>query len=106
MKKRKSARGHPITEIVTLDSTKPWAVLKTHFLTKIDTALNPRLLHFSEYSITVTVPRQVSDPIHLTDAAKCDYLVKKALLIQKNPSAKIVVEPNAVRPLSFYSRPT
>ncbi|KAJ7909537.1 hypothetical protein B0H13DRAFT_2330240 [Mycena leptocephala] len=95
MKKKKSACGHPITEIVTLDSTKPWAVLKTHILTKIDTALNPRLLHFSEYSITFTVPRKVKDPIHLTDAAKYDYLVKNALLIQKIPSAKIVVEPKA-----------
>ncbi|KAJ7922590.1 hypothetical protein B0H13DRAFT_2317254 [Mycena leptocephala] len=74
MKKKKSGWGHPITEIVTLDSTKPWAVLKTHILTKIDTALNPRLLHFSEYSITFTVPRQVKDPIHLADAAKYDYL--------------------------------
>ena len=92
MKKMKSARGHPVAEIVTLDSHKPWDILKTHILTKINTALKPRLLHFPDYSIAFTVPRQVSDPIHLTDATKYDYLVNKELLILKNLSKKIVVE--------------
>ncbi|KAJ7934466.1 hypothetical protein B0H13DRAFT_2305561 [Mycena leptocephala] len=92
MKKKTSARGHPVTEIVTLLSNKPWAVLNTQILTKIDAVLNPRLLNFSDYSITFTVPRQVSEPIRL-DATKYEYLVKKALLIKKNPRVKIIVEP-------------
>ncbi|KAJ7022246.1 hypothetical protein C8F04DRAFT_1194655 [Mycena alexandri] len=56
-------------------------------------ALNPTQLLFSNYIVTFTVPRQVSDPIHLNDKDKYEYLVKKALLIVKNPSAKIMVEP-------------
>jgi hypothetical protein len=101
MKKKKSARGHPVTEIVTLLSNRPWAVLNTQILTSIDAALTPRLLNFSDYSITFTVPRQVSEPIHL-DATKYTYLVKKALLIKTNSSAKIIVEPKVTRPVAYY----
>ncbi|KAJ7862829.1 hypothetical protein B0H13DRAFT_2354477 [Mycena leptocephala] len=95
MQKAKSSRGHPITEIVTLYSNKPWPTFKTNLLTKINTALKPHSLNFFDYSITFTVPRQVSDPIQLTDHTKYEYLLKKVLLIQKNPTAEIVVEPKA-----------
>jgi hypothetical protein len=34
--------------------------------------------------------------MYLADVEHYDYIVKKALLIQKNPVAKIVVEPKEV----------
>ncbi|KAJ7939461.1 hypothetical protein B0H13DRAFT_1850756 [Mycena leptocephala] len=94
MKKSKSSRGPPVTEIVNLKSNQPWSSLKTWILTSINEALEPFSLDLHAYNITFTVPRQASDPI-LLGKEKYAYLVKKALLIQKNPSAKIVVEPKA-----------
>ncbi|KAJ7807324.1 hypothetical protein B0H13DRAFT_2483972 [Mycena leptocephala] len=91
MKKATSAR-RPVTEAVILRSDVPWATLKTKILTQINNALDPPSLNFHEYNITFTVPRQVSDPMQLTDHHKYEYLVKKALRIQKDPSAKVHIE--------------
>ncbi|KAJ7877283.1 hypothetical protein B0H13DRAFT_1631817 [Mycena leptocephala] len=91
MKKATSAR-RPVTEAVILRSDVPWATLKTKILTQINNALDPPSLNFHEYNITFTVPRQVSDPMQLTDHQKYEYLVKKALRIQKDPSAKVHIE--------------
>jgi hypothetical protein len=96
MKKSKSSRGPPITQVVNLFSNESWSRLKSHILTKINTALNPVHVNFFDYTITFTVLRQVIDPMYLADVEHYDYLVKKALLIQKNPVAKIVVEPKEV----------
>ncbi|KAJ7696413.1 hypothetical protein B0H16DRAFT_1485009 [Mycena metata] len=93
MKLKKSTRGAPVTEIVTLKSNETWPALRTYILAKINSTLKPAQLLFSNYTVTFTVPRQVSDPIHLNDEDKYEYLVKKALLIVKNPNAKIMVEP-------------
>ncbi|KAJ7883598.1 hypothetical protein B0H13DRAFT_2667118 [Mycena leptocephala] len=93
MKKSTSSRGPPITQVVNLYSNESWSCLKTHILAKINGVLKPTNLNFFDYTITFTIPRQVSDPMYLADVEHYDYLVKKALLIQKNPVAKIVVEP-------------
>ncbi|KAJ7046022.1 hypothetical protein C8F04DRAFT_1172992 [Mycena alexandri] len=93
MKLKRSSRGPPVTEIVTLKSNESWPALRTYILANLNSTLHPTQLLFSNYIVTFTVPRQVSDPIHLNDKDKYEYLVKKALLIVKNPSAKIMVEP-------------
>ncbi|KAJ7934731.1 hypothetical protein B0H13DRAFT_1855024 [Mycena leptocephala] len=90
MKKSKSSRS-PATEVVVLKSNVSWATLKTNILTQINEALDPSSLIFHDYNITFTVPRQVSDPMQLSHK-KYDYLVKKALQIQKNPSVKVIIE--------------
>jgi hypothetical protein len=90
MKKSKSSRS-PATEVVVLKSNVSWATLKTNILTQINEALDPPSLLFRDYSITFTVPPQVSDPMQLSDK-KYDYLVKKALQIPKNPSVKVIIE--------------
>ncbi|KAJ7829625.1 hypothetical protein B0H13DRAFT_2372445 [Mycena leptocephala] len=90
MKKSKSSRS-PATEVVVLKSNVSWATLKTNILTQVNEALDPPSLIFHDYNITFTVPRQVSDPMQLSDK-KYDYLVKKALQIQKNPSVKVIIE--------------
>ncbi|KAF7342308.1 hypothetical protein MVEN_01819200 [Mycena venus] len=92
MKKAKSSRGHPITEILNLSSDKPWSTLESNILIKIQLALQPSVLRFSDYSITFTVPRKVTEPMLLNDT-KYEYLIKKALLIKNNPNVKIIVEP-------------
>ncbi|KAF7372254.1 hypothetical protein MVEN_00084900 [Mycena venus] len=93
MKKTQSSRGPPNTQVVNVYSNEPWKRLKSHILTKINSVLKPDNLNFFDFTITFKVPRQVSDPMHLADDEHYKYLVKKALLIQKNPSAKIIVEP-------------
>ncbi|KAJ6454595.1 hypothetical protein C8R45DRAFT_1111843 [Mycena sanguinolenta] len=100
MKKSKTSRGSPITEIITLSSKELWPRLKTEILTAASNALNPPRLNFYDYCITFTVPRQVTDPIHLRNPDNYTYLVQKALSIVKNPNAKIIVEPNENFPAS------
>ncbi|KAJ7880824.1 hypothetical protein B0H13DRAFT_2345430 [Mycena leptocephala] len=90
IKKSKSSRI-PATEVVVLKSNVSWATLKTNILTQINEALDPPSLIFHDYNITFTVPRQVSNPMQLSDK-KYDYLVKEALQIQKNPSVKVIIE--------------
>jgi hypothetical protein len=58
LKKKKSSRGRPIRDVVTLDSKAPWSTLKIQILAKINAALDPPSLNFFEYNITFTVPRQ------------------------------------------------
>ncbi|KAJ7866881.1 hypothetical protein B0H13DRAFT_2352242 [Mycena leptocephala] len=87
-----------LTKIVTLKSDDSWPALRTHILTKINVTLTPPRLLFSDYSVTFTVPRQVSEPMHLNEESDYDYLVKKAVLIVKSPTAKIIVEPKVKSP--------
>jgi hypothetical protein len=95
MVKPKSSRGSPTTEFFSLKSTVRWDVLQGHVLTSIGEVLSPKTLNADHYSISFTIPRQVSDPIAFSEN-KHAYLVKKALEIKKNPNVKIVVEPKAV----------
>ncbi|KAJ7737435.1 hypothetical protein DFH07DRAFT_753034, partial [Mycena maculata] len=98
MKKAKSSRGAPAgTDIRKLDHTVPWDTLKAQVLAAISSVLNPTALVFEDYSITFTVPRQVTTPIQLNDGTKYDHLVENALKIKKDANAKIVVEPKSVR---------
>ncbi|KAJ7158158.1 hypothetical protein C8R46DRAFT_1292258 [Mycena filopes] len=94
MKQKKSARGAPVTEIFSLAADEPWPELKIRILAEINDTLNPRTLILSNYALAFTIPRHVTTPIQLADT-KYDYLVKKALLIAKNPTVKITVEPKA-----------
>ncbi|KAJ7022204.1 hypothetical protein C8F04DRAFT_1311574 [Mycena alexandri] len=71
MKLKKSSRA-PGTEIFTLKSDETWPTLRTYC------------------SITTISSRGVSDPIRPNDEDKYEYLIKKALLIVKNPNVKIV----------------
>ncbi|KAJ7780217.1 hypothetical protein DFH07DRAFT_730079 [Mycena maculata] len=99
MKKARSSRGAPAgTEIRKLDHIVPWDTLKAQVLAAISSALNPTTLVFEDYSITFTVPRQVTTPIQLNDDTKYDHLVEDALKIKKDANAKIVVEPKLVQP--------
>ncbi|KAF8210056.1 hypothetical protein K438DRAFT_1810766 [Mycena galopus ATCC 62051] len=92
MRKPKNSRGAPVTNVMKLLSDKPWIVLHTKILEAFDDALDSAPFDFSDYTITFTVPRQVTDPIRLNET-KYKYLVEKALEIKTNPSARILVEP-------------
>ncbi|KAJ7709385.1 hypothetical protein B0H16DRAFT_1703815 [Mycena metata] len=85
MKEKKSART-PVTEIVTLNSGNLWPALRTHILSKINIVLKPHVLLFSDYEVSFTLPRHVGDPMKLNDEEKYKYLIKKALLIKKDPN--------------------
>jgi hypothetical protein len=63
-------------------------------------ALDSAPFDFSDYSVTFTVPRHVTDPIRLNET-KYGYLVEKALEIKTNPFTRILVEPKVVQKLSF-----
>ena len=104
MKKSKSSRGAPATEIVTLKSDRSWSTLKSQIRSHISIALDQPFPELCHYNVSFTVPCQVSDPILLLDEIKYKYMVKKALSIQKSPNAKIVVKPKVThRPSHFYS---
>ncbi|KAJ7488742.1 hypothetical protein B0H11DRAFT_2405808 [Mycena galericulata] len=93
LKKSKSSRGPPATDIVKLYSDAPWDTLRARIINNIMTSLDPPTLDFAHYNVIFTVPRQVSDPIPLNNTEKYEHLVTNALNIKKNPCAKIVVEP-------------
>jgi hypothetical protein len=107
MKKKLSSCGSPNTEIVTLASDRAWSDLKSHILSHIRTALNCPSPNLDDYNITFTVTRHVTDPVQLGGKEKYEYMVRKALLLQKFPNAKIVVEPKVrscfVPPFSMTS---
>ncbi|KAF8130070.1 hypothetical protein K438DRAFT_1999531 [Mycena galopus ATCC 62051] len=92
MRKPKNSRGLPVTNVFKLLSNKPWIVLHTHILEAFNNALDSAPFHFSDYSITFTIPCQVTDPIRLSET-KYTYLLEKALSIKTNPSARILIEP-------------
>ncbi|KAJ7699499.1 hypothetical protein B0H16DRAFT_1484141 [Mycena metata] len=101
MKKSKSSRVAIATDILTLNSDEPFDTLKAQLGVKIVTALKPAKLDFDDYIISFTVPRQVSEPIGLTDDKKYKHLVDNALKVKVNPNGKIVIEVKAVRAIPF-----
>ncbi|KAJ7236981.1 hypothetical protein C8J57DRAFT_1087900, partial [Mycena rebaudengoi] len=96
MKKAKSSRGAPITDVITLDNDEPWDTLKAQILAKISAALNPNPLIYDNYDVVFTVQTHVPEPIHLDTAAKYKHLVSNALRIKSSATGKIVVEPKLV----------
>jgi hypothetical protein len=95
-KKSKSSRGSPISDVFTISSDKPWNTLKSRIRTNIRTALHLEMFSIDDYTVTFTVPRQVTESIPLTDYKKYKILVSNALKIKGTPSAKIVIEPKVV----------
>lgn len=102
MKKSKSARGAPITDLVILDEDEPWETLQAQILVKISDALNPTRIDYSDYLVNFTVPRHVTTPMPLNSSTKHKYLVENALKIKTAPGCKIVVEPKDVSLHSKY----
>ncbi|KAJ7794197.1 hypothetical protein B0H14DRAFT_3557770 [Mycena olivaceomarginata] len=92
-KKSRSSRGSPILDVFTFSSDKPWNTLKSRIRTNIRTALHLEMFSIDDYTVTFTVPRQVTESIPLTDYKKYKILVSNALKIKGTPSAKIVIEP-------------
>ncbi|KAJ7732491.1 hypothetical protein B0H14DRAFT_3517623 [Mycena olivaceomarginata] len=88
-KKSKSSRGSPISDVFTFSSDKPWNTLKSCIRTNIRTALHLEMFSIGDYTVTFTVPRQVTESIPLTDYKKYRILVSNALKIKGTPSAKI-----------------
>ncbi|KAJ7284778.1 hypothetical protein C8J57DRAFT_1497665 [Mycena rebaudengoi] len=97
MKKAKSSRGAPITDIVTLDNDEPWDTLKAQILAKISAALNLNPLIYDNYDVVFTVRTHVPEPIRLDTAAKYKHLVSNALRIKSSAAGKIAVEPKLTR---------
>ncbi|KAJ7902994.1 hypothetical protein B0H13DRAFT_2335426 [Mycena leptocephala] len=65
--KPKSSRRPPISDFFKLWSTDDWSVLKGRLRTNIRTGLELTTVNLTAYNITFTVPRQVTDPISLTN---------------------------------------
>ncbi|KAJ7895257.1 hypothetical protein B0H14DRAFT_2558834 [Mycena olivaceomarginata] len=84
------------TSVYTFEQTKtdkPWNTLKSRIRTNIRTALHLEMFSIDDYTVTVTVPRQVTESIPLTDYKKYKILVSNALKIKGTPSAKIIIKP-------------
>ncbi|KAJ7758408.1 hypothetical protein B0H16DRAFT_1721009 [Mycena metata] len=93
MKKSRTSRGSPKSDLYTLTSDEPWDTLKAQIGVRICGILNPAILDLDNYDLTFTVPRHISDPIKLSDETHYKHLLKTALTIKTGPSARVIVEP-------------
>ncbi|KAJ7724778.1 hypothetical protein B0H16DRAFT_1736524 [Mycena metata] len=96
MKKSRTSRGSPKSDLYTLTSDEPWDTLKAQIGVRICGILNPAILDLDNYDLTFTVPRHISDPIKLSDETHYKHLLKTALTIKTGPSARVIVEPKPV----------
>lgn len=96
--KPKSSRGPPESDIFSFMSNEPWSNIKSRIRKNIRTAFNLNtLIDLDDYKVSFTIPRHVKDPIVLNDSTKYEQLLTNALKIKTHPTAKIIVEPKAVR---------
>ncbi|KAG1895219.1 uncharacterized protein F5891DRAFT_984425 [Suillus fuscotomentosus] len=71
MKKAKSKR-EPVNTSIDLRTDEPWDTLKAQILVKISTAINPRMLHFDDYSLTYHISWVLPKP-GLSLLTEADY---------------------------------
>ncbi|KAJ7757890.1 hypothetical protein B0H16DRAFT_1885383 [Mycena metata] len=96
MKKSRTSRGSPASEIYILNSDEPWDTLKAQVGVRICSALNPVILDFDNYNMTFTVPRRISDPVKLSSEDHYKHLLTTALGIKTSATARVIVEPKPV----------
>ncbi|KAJ7774047.1 hypothetical protein B0H16DRAFT_1510866 [Mycena metata] len=96
MKKSRTSRGSPASEIYTLNSDEPWDTLKAQIGVRICSALNPAILDFDNYDMTFTVSRRISDPVKLSSEDHYKHLLSTALGIKTGAAARVIVEPKPV----------
>ncbi|KAG1906105.1 uncharacterized protein F5891DRAFT_975559 [Suillus fuscotomentosus] len=91
MKKAKS-KWEPVNTSIDLRTNEPWDTLKAQILVKISTAINPRMLHFDDYSLTYHISQVLPKPglSLLTEAdyngmmKRVDGMAVKALTVNIN----------------------
>ncbi|KAJ7748903.1 hypothetical protein B0H16DRAFT_1552169 [Mycena metata] len=87
MKKSRTSRGSPASEIYILNSDEPWDTLKAQVGVRI---------YFDNYNMTFTVPRRISDPVKLSSKDHYKHLLTTALGIKTSATARVIVEPKPV----------
>ncbi|KAJ7309325.1 hypothetical protein DFH08DRAFT_719284, partial [Mycena albidolilacea] len=92
MKKPKSSRK-PIPKVFTLESDAPWTAMKTRLKPLIRAVFKPATLKLEEYNITFVVPRKVTTAMPLASSDNFKHLLKHAVKIKNDPTAKITIEP-------------
>ncbi|KAJ7347867.1 hypothetical protein DFH08DRAFT_1080098 [Mycena albidolilacea] len=92
MKKPKSSHK-PIPKVFTLESDAPWTTMKTRLRPLIRAVFKPATLKFEEYNITFVVPRKVTTAMPLVSSDNFKHLLKHAVKIKNDPTAKITIEP-------------
>ncbi|KAJ7608830.1 hypothetical protein DFH06DRAFT_1017460, partial [Mycena polygramma] len=93
------------SDIIKLNSDEPFDTLKAQLLVKIDKVLHPDTLHYDQFEITYTVPRQVSNAIELDSNQQYEHLVDNALKIKASANAKICVRPKPVSRFGLWPTP-
>jgi hypothetical protein len=61
-----------------LQSDEPWDTLQAQILIQIDSALHPSKIQFSDYNISFTIARTVSQPLPLNSVSDYSFLVSQA----------------------------
>jgi hypothetical protein len=92
MKKPKSSHK-PIPKVFTLESDAPWTAMKTRLKPLIRAVFKPATLKLEEYNITFVVPRKVTTAMPLASSDNFKHLLKHAVKIKNDPTAKITIEP-------------
>ncbi|KAJ7112258.1 hypothetical protein C8R44DRAFT_741948 [Mycena epipterygia] len=93
----KKSKKPTTTDILSLKSDQAFDTLKAQILARIAESLKPGQLHYEDYDISFTVPRQVTDSLSLDSPEKYQHLVLNALKIKADPSARISVVPKSGR---------
>ncbi|KAJ7131306.1 hypothetical protein C8R44DRAFT_871813 [Mycena epipterygia] len=101
--KKTEPESRKITYIIAIFATaaakndQVFDTLKAQILARISESLKPGQLHYEDYNISFTVPRQVTDSLSLDSPEKYQHLVLNALKIKADPSARISVVPKPGR---------
>ncbi|KAJ7358049.1 hypothetical protein DFH08DRAFT_1042827 [Mycena albidolilacea] len=92
MKKPKSS-SKPIPKVFTHESDAPQTAMKTRLKPLIRAVFKPATLELEEYNITFVVPRKVTTAMPLASSDNFKHLLKHAVKIKNDPTAKITIEP-------------
>src|SRR5882762_5093797 len=82
----------PVGRWLELQSDEPWDTLQAQILVQIDSALHPSKIQFSDYNISFTIARTVSQPLPLNLVADYLFLVSQATKGKSGSTVKIACD--------------
>jgi hypothetical protein len=90
--KKTVSKRIPVGRRLELQSDEPWDTFQAQILVQIDSALHPSKIQFSDYNISFTIARTVSQPLPLNSVADYSFLVSQATKGKSVSTVKIACE--------------
>ncbi|KAF8185982.1 hypothetical protein BJ912DRAFT_852486, partial [Pholiota molesta] len=88
------SKRQPVSDSIELGNQEPWDTVKAQLLVKIDTALNPAILNFDDFTVMFYIPRVLPKP-GMALSIEENYaalLVRAANLASKTPTINITIQ--------------